>query len=337
MAFNLKQNQKAQYEEFSMAQKTAILLIQLVDDIMGEVAQHLDAESIAEISKYIAQIKGTDNSVGKELLEEFYLNPKASMEDSFEYAKEILHRFYDRDTKLSKLSDSTRYTKNFAYLSKIRPQQLANFIVNEHSQTIALILAHMDTNAAAETLSCFSTNKRAEVAIKLAFLCDVSPNIIKRVSYVLENKLKASISYKLDIGGPRAVAEIFSKLGQKVARTTITQIEQVDEHLATKIREMMFVFDDITKLNRVAMLEILKFVDMKDLTMALKSAPDDIKQKFLSNMSESAGEQFLEELKNLGVVKVKDVENAQRKIVEIVQTLSERGVIKIDEQDDFIE
>lgn len=340
MAFNLTQKQKAQYEEFSMAQKTAILLIQLVDDIMGEVAQHLDAESIAEISRYIAQIKGTDKSVGKELLEEFYLNPKANMEDSFEYAKELLYRSIgDGDSKIAidKLSDSMQSRKNFAYLSKIRPQQLADFIVNEHPQTIALILAHMEPNGAAETLNCFSTSKRAEVAIKLASLGDVSPNIIKRVSYVLENKLKTSINYRLDIGGTRAVAEIFSKLGQKVAKATIAQIEQIDEHLATKIREMMFIFDDITKLNRVAILEILKFIDMKDLTMALKSAPDDIKQKFLSNMSQSAGEQFIEELKNLGVVKVKDVENAQRKIVEIVQTLSEQGMIKIGEQDDTIE
>lgn len=343
MAFNLTPKQRAQYEEFSMAEKIAILLIQLGDDITGEVFQYLDIESITEVSKYIAQMKGTDKSIGAAVLEEFYAIFQSNQyinAGGFEYAKELLYRVLGEEEAkrvLDKLSKSMQATKNFAYLSKIRPQQLADFIVNEHPQTIALILAHMEPNGAAETLSYFSDNERAEVAIKMASLGDIAPHIVKRVSAVLENKLESLTSYKVEVGGPRAVAEIFNRLGQKAAKTTIAHIEQVDEQLAIKIKEMMFTFEDIVKLDRTAIIEILKAVDKKDLTMALKSAPEELKQKFLSNMSQRAGEQFIEELQYLGVVKVRDVENAQRKVVEIVQALSEQGVIQIGEQDDVVE
>ena len=226
--------------------------------------------------------------------------------------------------------------KNFAYLSKIRPQQLADFIINEHPQTIALILAHMDASGAAETLSYFSDDLRAEVAIRMANLGDISPSVVKRVSAVLENKLESLTSYKVEVGGTRSVAEIFNRLGQKAAKATLSHIEQIDEQLAIEIKEMMFTFEDISKLDNNAIREILKIADKKDLTLALKSAPDDLKQKFMGNMSQRASEQFMEEMQFLGAVKVRDVENAQRKIVEVVQTLSEQGLVQLGEQDDVI-
>lgn len=343
MAFNLTPKQRAQYEEFSMAEKIAILLVQLGDSITSDVFTHLDIESITEISKYIAQMKGTDKSIGAAILEEFYAIFQSNQyinSGGFEYAKELLYRVLGPEEAkkvLDKLSKSMQTAKNFSYLAKIRPQQLADFIVNEHPQTIALILAHMEPNSAAETLSYFSDNARAEVAIKMASLGDIAPHIVKRVSAVLENKLESLTSYKVEVGGPRAVAEIFNRLGQKAAKTTIAHIEQVDEQLASKIKEMMFTFEDIVKLDGVAIREILKVADKKDLTLALKSAPEDLKQKFLANMSQRAGEQFIEELQFLGVVKVREVENSQRKIVEIVQSLSEQGVIQIGEEEDTIE
>ena len=343
MAFNLTQAQRAQYEEFSMAEKIAILMIQIGDDLTSELFSHLDLESITEISKYIAQMKGTDKAIGAAVLEEFYAIFQSNQyitQGGFEYAKELLIRTLGEEEAkkvLEKLSKSMQATKNFAYLSKVRPQQLADFIVNEHPQTIALILAHMDPNNAAETLSYFSDAEKAEVSIKMASLGDISPQIIKRVSAVLENKLESLTSYKVEVGGPRAVAEIFNRLGQKAAKTTLSHIEQSDEQLAAKIKEMMFTFEDIVKLDKSAIIEILKAVDKKVLTMALKSAPEELKQKFLSNMSQRAGEQFIEELQYLGVVKVRDVEAAQRKVVEIVQALSEQGVISIGEQEDVVE
>ena len=226
--------------------------------------------------------------------------------------------------------------KNFGYLDKVKPQQLADFIVNEHPQTIALILAHMDSGGAAETLGFFTDELRAEISIRMANLGDISPSVVKRVSAVLEQQVESLTSYKVEVGGPRAVAEMFNRMGQKTAKATLAQIEQRDEQLANEIKEMMFTFEDMIKLDKSAIIEILKVADKKDLALALKSSADELKQKFMSNMSSRASEQFAEEIQFLGAVKVRDIEAAQRKIIEIVQNLSEQGLIQLGEQDDVI-
>ncbi|AAP77207.1 flagellar motor switch protein FliG [Helicobacter hepaticus] len=342
MAITLSPRQRAQYDELSMAEKIAILLMQLGDEITSEIFHHLDIDAITEISKQIAQLGGMDKTIGAAVLEEFYVIFQSNQYIStggIDYARDLLIKALGPDAAkaiLDKLAKTMQSQKNFAYLSKIRPQQLADFIINEHPQTIALILAHMDASGAAETLSYFSDDLRAEVAIRMANLGDISPSVVKRVSAVLENKLESLTSYKVEVGGTRSVAEIFNRLGQKAAKATLSHIEQIDEQLAIEIKEMMFTFEDISKLDNNAIREILKIADKKDLTLALKSAPDDLKQKFMGNMSQRASEQFMEEMQFLGAVKVRDVENAQRKIVEVVQTLSEQGLVQLGEQDDVI-
>ena len=300
-------------------------------------------DSITEVSKYIAQNTGIDKPIATVILEEFYAIFQSNQyiaAGGMDYAREILYRVLGPEEAkkvLDKLSKSMQSTQNFAYLGKIRPQQLADFIINEHPQTIALILAHMDPTNAAETLSYFTDDLRAEIAIRMANLGDISPNVVKRVSTVLESKLESLTSYKVEVGGPRAVAEVFNRLGQKAAKATIAYIEQIDEQLANDIKEMMFTFEDIEKLDNAAIREILKQADKKELTLALKSAPEELKQKFIGNMSQRAGEQFMEEMQFLGAVRVKDVESAQRKVVEVVQALAEQGVIQIGEQEDMVE
>ena len=342
MAITLSPRQRAQYDELSMAEKIAILLMQLGDEITSEIFHHLDIDAITEISKQIAQLGGMDKTIGAAVLEEFYVIFQSNQYIStggMDYARDLLIKALGPDAAkaiLDKLAKTMQSQKNFAYLSKIRPQQLADFIINEHPQTIALILAHMDASGAAETLSYFSDDLRPEVAIRMSNLGDISPSVVKRVSAVLENKLESLTSYKVEVGGTRSVAEIFNRLGQKAAKATLSHIEQIDEQLAIEIKEMMFTFEDISKLDNNAIREILKIADKKDLTLALKSAPDDLKQKFMGNMSQRASEQFMEEMQFLGAVKVRDVENAQRKIVEVVQTLSEQGLVQLGEQDDVI-
>jgi flagellar motor switch protein FliG len=171
----------------------------------------------------------------------------------------------------------------------------------------------------------------------MANLGDISPTIIKRVSAILESKLESLTSYKVEVGGTRFVAEIFNRLGQKSAKSTLSYIEQVNDSLANQIKEMMFTFDDIIKLDKTAIVEILKAADKQDLMIALKGANEELKQKFLDNMSSRAAEAFVEELQFLGPVKVKDVEAAQRKIIEIVQKLAEEGKVSVGAQEEVIE
>lgn len=343
MATKLNAKQRTEYDDLSMAEKIAILLIQVGEDSTSEVFRRLDIDSITEISKQIMRLEGTDKAIGGAVLEEFYAIFQSNQyinSGGLEYAKELLNKALGPEEAkrvLNKLAKSMQSTKNFSYLMKVRPQQLADFIVNEHPQTIALILAHMDSSSAAETLGYFQDDMRAEISIRMANLGDISPNVVKRVSTVLENKLESLTSYKVEVGGPRAVAEVFNRLGQKAARATISYIEQLDEQLANEIKEMMFTFEDISRLDKNAIREILKVADKKDLILALKSSPDELKQKFLDNMSTRASDQFVEEMQYLGAVKVRDVESAQRKIVEVVQSLSDQGLIQIGEEEDTVE
>ncbi len=335
--------QKAQFEEMSMAEKVAVLLLQLGEDITATLFASINVEAITEISKHIANNRSIDRAIASAVLEEFYAIIQSNQylsSGGLDYAREILYKALGADEAkkvLERLSKTMANTQNFAYLSKIKPQQLADFIVTEHPQTIALILAHMDPSAAAETISFFSDELRSEVAMRMAKLGDISPSIIKRVSAVLESKLESLASYKVEVGGPRAVADIFNRLGAKASKSTLSQIEQVDEGLATSIKEMMFTFEDITDMDNNGVREILKVADKQDLMLALKSAPEELREKFFANMSERAKDAFMEEMQFMGAVKVKEVEGAQRKIVDAVQQLAEQGVLQIGETDEMVE
>ncbi len=339
----LTEEQKNIFNELNMQEKIAILLIQLGEDATTTVFSHMDIETVTVISKHIAESKNIDKSIATAVLEEFYAVFQSNQyikSGGIEYAKEILFKTFGSEAAqkiLDRLSKSMESTKSFGYLEKIKPQQLSNFIITEHPQTIALILAHMEPTSAAETMGFFPDELKSEVTMRMANLGDISPSVIKRVSAVLESKLEALTSYKVEVGGPRAVAEILNRLGQKASKSTIGYIEQADETLANTIKEMMFTFEDIIKLDNAAIREILKVADKKALMVALKGSGDELMGKFLSNMSQRASDAFKEEMQFLGAVRVKDVEEAQRGIVEEVQKLAEQGVLQIGEAEEMIE
>ncbi|OHE15128.1 MAG: flagellar motor switch protein FliG, partial [Sulfurimonas sp. RIFOXYD2_FULL_37_8] len=305
------------------------------EDATAAVFSNMTVDAITDISKYIAMNKSIEKAVATAVLEEFYAILQSGQfitSGGMEYARELLYRTLGPEEAkkvLEKLSRSMQESQNFAYLSKIKPQQLSDFIINEHPQTIALILAHMNATEAADTLQYFPDDLRSEISMRMAKLGDISPSVIKRVSAVLESKLESLASYKVEVGGPRAVADIFNRLGAKASKETLAKIEERDEEMSNLIKEMMFTFEDIAKLDKGAIAEILKTVEKQDLMLGLKSAPEELKQKFLSIMSERAKEAFEEEMQFMGAVKMKEVEGAQRKIVEVVNGLAEAGTIQL--------
>ena len=335
--------QQAAFDEMSIAEKIAILLLQLGEEATTDVFAHMSVEGITEVSKHIAAGRSIDRNVASAVLEEFHAifqSGKYMTSGGMEYAREILYRTLGPEEAkkvLEKLTKSMQNTQNFAYLSKIKPQQLSDFITHEHPQTIALILAHMEATEAADTLQFFPDDLRSEVAMRMAKLGDISPSVIKRVSAVLESKLESLASYKVEVGGTRAVADIFNRLGAKSSKSTLATIEQVDEALASQIKEMMFTFDDMVTLDKNAITETLKAVDKAELMLALKSSPEELKEKFFSAMSERARDAFEEEMQFLGAVKMKDVEAAQRKIVEVVDGLAEAGTIQMGSSEEMID
>lgn len=340
---NLSPSQQANLDEMSMTQKVAILLVQLGEDVTATIFSRMNVEAITEISKYIANNRSIEKNLGAAILEEFYAIVQSNQylnTGGLEYAREILYKALGPDEAkkvLERLSKTMQSSQNFAFLAKIKPQQLADFIMTEHPQTVALILAHMDPSAAAETLYIFPDELRAEVAMRMAKLGDITPAIIKRVSTVLESKLESLASYKVEVGGPRSVADVFNRLGTKVSKATLSQIEQLDQELAASIKEMMFTFEDIVDLDGAGIREILKSSDKNDLMLALKNAAEELKEKFFANMSQRAKDAFIEELQFLGAVKMKEVEGAQRRIVDVVQALAEQGVLQLGESEEMLE
>lgn len=339
----LTQSQQANFDEMSMSQKVAILLVQLGEDVTATIFSRMNVESITEISKFIANNRSIEKNIGAAVLEEFYAIIQSNQylnTGGLDYAREILYKALGPEEAkkvLERLSKTMQGAQNFSYLAKIKPQQLADFIMNEHPQTVALILAHMDPSAAAETLYIFPDDLRAEVAMRMAKLGDITPAIIKRVSAVLESKLESLASYKVEVGGPRAVADVFNRLGAKASKATLSQIEQLDQELAASIKEMMFTFEDMVDLDGNSIREILKAVDKNDLMLALKNAAEELKEKFYANMSQRAKDAFIEELQFLGAVKMKEVEGAQRRIVDAVQALAEQGILQLGESEEMVE
>lgn len=322
-------------EDLTPAQKAAILTIVLGEDLSAAILSKLPKQDIELISKEIAFMKTVDPNIIREVVNEFYTMLKAKEFMSvggMEYAKELLIKTLGPEEarkvidKLMKIMESSY---GFEYLENVDPKQLVKFIQNEHPQTIAIILAHLDQSTASEVLSLLPKELQSDVTLRMASLENVSPLVIKHVSEILESKMENVSGSNVELGGVRKVSEIINRMGRVESKSLIDSIAEHNPDLASQIRDMMFVFEDILKLNDSDIQELLKHIDKKDLIMALKGSSEELKEKFFSNMSSRAADTLKEELEFLGAVKVKDVEKAQKIIVDIVRKLDEEGVISI--------
>jgi len=215
-------------------------------------------------------------------------------------------------------------------LKRVDPQHLAKLIQNEHPQTIALILAYLEPAQGAESLAALPENLQAEVAIRMTNLGEISPDVVQRISEILEEKLEALGQFTAQgFGGIRAVAEVFNRMERTASRKILEAIENTNPALVADIRNYMFVFDDIMLIDNNGIQEILKRVDKKVLATALKGTSDEMKDQFFKNMSSRAVELMKEEMDFMGPIRVKEVEAAQQEIVAIVRRLEEEEIISI--------
>lgn len=332
---NLNPTQQAKFDKMSKAEKIAVLLMLMGEDTTASVFSNMSVDAITEVSKYIASNKSVEKAVAAAVLKEFYAifqSQQFIIGGGIKYTKELLYRALDvedADKILEKLSKTLQEDQYFSYLSKIKPQQLSKFLVDEHPQTTALILAHMDAVEAADTLHYFSDDLRSEVLIRIAKLGDISSSVVKRVSDVLKSKLELS-SPKIKIGGLRAVAAILNSFDEKISKETFVKICEQDKEISTLIKDMMFSFEDIKTLEKKAIIEILKSIDKHDLMLALKSASPELRDVFFSVMSEKGKKVFEEESQSLGVVKMRDVKDAHRRVIKRVESLVEDEIIQLD-------
>lgn len=318
----------------SGARKAAVLLLMLGEDVAANVFKHLHESEIEEILTEMVALGTVNAAVGERVLNEFHQTALAAdfvTRGDVEYARRLLTKTLGPDASrriMERVMRAFQSTAGFASLEKADPQQLSKFILGEHPQTIALILAHLNASNAAQLVTLLPDDLRVDVLTRMASLEDISPDVITRISGVIEQRLKAlGGPTREQHGGVRAVAELFNRLERTVSGPVLEAIEARRPELAVSIRNLMFVFDDLVHIDDNGIREIVQRVDKKVLTVALKGASEEIRQRFFSNMSKRAGEMLKEEMDVLGAVRLREVEKAQQEVVAVARKLEEEGVI----------
>lgn len=317
--------------------KAAILSVILGDQISAEIFKELEGDEIHIISREVAKIGSVTSEEAEAILEEFYQMTLAQdyvHKGGLDYARKVLINAFGPE-HAKKLLDRLMKTlgtegANFDALQKADPQQLAKFIHSEHPQTIALVLSHLNPSQAAGLLQSLPAELRSDVALRMANLDQISPDIISKIASIIGQKLKSLGELSREsYGGVRAVAEIFNRLDTGTSKEMLDGMEHEDPNLVETIRHLMFVFEDLLMMDQNAIKEVLARVDRKLLTIALKGTSDQLKQHFMQSMSARGAEMMREDMDSLGPIKIKEVESSQQQIISIVRQLENEGVINM--------
>lgn len=321
--------------QFSGLQKAAILLIAIGPEKSALVFKHLKEEDIEQLTLEIANMRTVTPEEKEEVLEEFYqmcLAQEYISEGGISYAKEILERALGNQKALdiiNKLTASLQ-VRPFDFVRKADASQLLNFIQGEHPQTIALILSYIKPQQASAILSALPQDKQVEVTRRIAMMDRTSPEIIKEIERVLERKLSSMISQDYTTaGGIQAVVDILNSVDRGTEKNILETLELQDVELAEQIKKRMFVFEDIITLDNRSIQRVIREVENGDWALALKSASEEVANAVFSNMSKRLAEMIKEDMEFMGPVRLKDVEEAQQKIVNIIRKLEDAGEIII--------
>jgi flagellar motor switch protein FliG len=325
----------ADTSEISGIKKSAILVLSLEQNVAAEILKHLDETQIEELSREIASMGPVPQALRDEVVNEFYqlaLARSYADEGGWDFAKALLAKSLPEE-KARKIIDQVNQTIQsapFSFLQKAESENLLTFIQDEHPQTIALILAHLKPTQASEILVGLAAAKQVEVVKRIANMEQTNPEVIKEVERGLEHRLSAMITQTFEkAGGVDTVAEMLNLADRATEKSIMEGLEAEDPDLVEQIRRLMFVFEDIMMVNDKGIQSMLKEVDNEDLSLALKTASQDLKDKIFKNMSERAAQLIKEDMEYMGPVRVSDVEAAQQKIVDIVRRLEETGEIII--------
>jgi flagellar motor switch protein FliG len=316
-------------------EKAAILLISLGTERASQIYKHLKEEEIEQLTLEIANLRKIDSDVKDAILEEFYeicLAKNYIAEGGIGYAKEVLEKALGGQKALeliNKLTSSLQ-VRPFDFARKADPTQLLNFIQNEHPQTIALIMAYLRPQQAAIILSALPIEKQAEVATRIAMMDSTSPEIIKEIERILEKKLSSMVTSDFTTaGGIESIVDILVSVDRGTEKHIMESLEMRDSELAEEIKRRMFVFEDIVTLDNRSVQRFLREVDNNDLALALKTASEEVKRVIFSNISKRLQDMLKEDMEFMGPVRLRDVEDAQQKIVNIIRRLEDAGEIVV--------
>ena len=322
-------------QDYTGIQKAAILLIALGPERSADIFKHLKEDEIEELTLEIANTRSVSPQVKEDVLNEFYqicLAQQYIAEGGIGYAKELLDKALGEDRAkevITKLTASLQ-VRPFEFVRKTDPSQLLNFIQDEHPQTIAMILSYLTSAQAALVIGALPPEKQADVAKRIAMMDRTSPDVIKEVERVLEKKLSSLVNQDYTIvGGVDAIVNILNTVDRTTEKHIMESLEIEEPELADEIRKKMFVFEDILLLDDRAIQRVLRDVDNSDLAIALKGANEQVQNAIFNNLSKRLASMIKEDMDFMGPVRMKDVEEAQQKIVNIIRKLEDSAEIVI--------
>ena len=329
--------------ELPTMQQVAILFVALGQETAGEVMKFLTDFEIEEITQQVANLKNVTVEMQDKVLEAFEQHLLAGAwvsQGGMDFARGALERAVG-PRKAQEILDRVASTTSsgFYMLKNVAPEQIAPFISHEHPQTIGLILSQLDPAQASGILSQLPERMQSDVAYRIATMENITPAVLKEIEEALEQSLRDILGGNQDVGGPRVVADMLNLTGSSVEKNVLDQMDGQDPEVAEAVRNLMFTFNDISKLTDRELQTLMREVDQKDLVIALKAAEEDLKDKILGNMSERVRTFVTEEMEFLGPMRLSEVEEVQLRIVQQVRQLEEQGQVTIvrgDADDSFV-
>jgi flagellar motor switch protein FliG len=313
--------------------KAAVLLVSLGTERAAQVFKHLRDDEIEALSLEMARLQRVDPGTSDSVLEE--LAATVTAYDSLnaggvDYAREVLERALGPERALEIIGRMSTVIERrpFEFLRKTPPEQMVTFLRNESPQTIALVIANLHTTLASQVLSNLPDSDQAEIALRIARMGETSPDVVKQVEDVMRQKLDTVVQQEYSAaGGIKSLAEILNHTDRSTERNVLDSLTETDEELAVEVRRLLFVFEDIIKLDDRAIQMILREADQKDLALALRGVSDEVKDRILGNMSERGAQMLTEEMEFQPPQRKRVVEEAQGRIVAIVRKLEEAGAV----------
>ncbi|MBS7344556.1 MAG: flagellar motor switch protein FliG [Caryophanon sp.] len=322
-------------KELSGKQKAALLLISLGPEVSASVYRHLSEEEIERLTLEISSVKKVDSQAKEDIIEEFHQIAVAQeyiSQGGIGYAKTVLEKALGEQQAqaiINRLTSSLQ-VRPFDFARKADPGQIFNFIQNEHPQTIALILSYLEPAQAGVILSSLPQEVQADIAKRIAMMESTSPEVISEIESVLERKLSSTVTQDYtETGGVDAVVEVLNGVDRQTEKTILDALEIRDPELAEEIKKRMFVFEDIVTLDARAIQRIIRDCENEDLLLAMKISSEEVKDILFRNMSQRMAETFREEMEIMGPVRLRDVEDAQTRIVAVTRRLEDSGEIII--------
>jgi flagellar motor switch protein FliG len=319
--------------------KAAVLLVQMGKADAVRLLSQLREDEVEELTAEIARLGSVDSELAGEVLAEFHtLANTKSHAGGLDFARDVLEASLGEE-RAAEIVGKLSITLNdlpFGFLNKAEPRQVLSFVQNEHPQTIALVLAHVHAGLASQILSSLAAGLQSDVAHRIAVMDRTSPEIIRQVEAALERKVSSVLqpTELSTVGGVLPLVEIINRSDRATEKLILEGLEGRSPELAEEIRRRMFMFEDVVMLEDKAVQLVLRQVETADLALALKGVGDDVRDKVVANLSERARENLAEEIDLLGQVRMRQVEEAQAKVVKVIRSLEESGQIEIERGDD---